>query len=326
MHHTRTAPPRTAPWPLAPFLEDLGAVFRMQLPEAMNLRISIRNRNLSLVQVPERMRMLLATLLDWGVQNAGTTGGQVEWLLEQDERGPLDHPSLRKQARTWAHLQITDNGPCLCDEERERFFEPFALATRYDERCGLGLSLVRHMLSRESGHIQVQSPVQDGRGVRFDVWLEAAPPVTRQLEGGEPNASDDQGNRPLSGDRPHHLLIVDDEPDLSRAIQLMLQRRGFTVSVRADSRSALELIMRDTGAISAVISDMNMPGMNGLELARTLADLPRRPAFILCTGLVPSEWPDPGHVDAVLVKPVSRQDYMDTLERLNIRPASGVKG
>lgn len=82
---------------------------------------------------------------------------------------------------------------------------------------------------------------------------------------------------------PHHVLVVDDDPDIAESVQLILELDGFEVETTANGREALAAIERRMPAV--ILLDMLMPIMNGWELAAELARrYPRRPPIIVVTA------------------------------------------
>jgi EAL domain-containing protein (putative c-di-GMP-specific phosphodiesterase class I)/ActR/RegA family two-component response regulator len=79
------------------------------------------------------------------------------------------------------------------------------------------------------------------------------------------------------------VLIVDDDPGVARALQRVLASAGYQVTVARDGRSAIEAVMRD--AFAAIVSDIQMPGMSGVELLRAVRAYDLDVPVILMTGM-----------------------------------------
>ena len=115
------------------------------------------------------------------------------------------------------------------------------------------------------------------------------------------------------------VLIVDDRPDVRFAFLHMLRAAGYEASEAGDGRAALDLLKREPADV--VLTDLRMPGMDGLALLREVAQLKPRPRTILITG---SEQTDEmllqgagDHgADVVLDKPVTRQLLHRTIQGL----------
>jgi DNA-binding NtrC family response regulator len=108
------------------------------------------------------------------------------------------------------------------------------------------------------------------------------------------------------------ILLVDDEPSMTRVISRLLARHGFEATVTDDPSSAVELVRERPGFFSLVITDMAMPGMSGDELALQLKALAPNLPIILSTG----GGDGPEHLFAgVLLKPFDAPTLVDTVER-----------
>jgi CheY-like chemotaxis protein len=81
-----------------------------------------------------------------------------------------------------------------------------------------------------------------------------------------------------------NVLLVDDEPSLTRLGKQLLEKMGYQVTAQTDSRSALELIRTDPDRFDAVITDQSMPYLTGTALARELRALRPELPVIICTG------------------------------------------
>jgi two-component system cell cycle sensor histidine kinase/response regulator CckA len=162
----------------------------------------------------------------------------------------------------WTVLEVTDTGGGIPPELLPRIFEPF-FTTRPDQGgTGLGLATVHGIVRQSGGFMVVES--QPGEGTRFRILLprveEAAPaPVP-------PPA-------PVAAASPRHppgpILLVDDEAPLRRLAERALRRAGHEVVVAEDAEAALSLL--EEGLVPGhLVSDVAMPGMDGLALARAL--------------------------------------------------------
>ncbi|MBL0124385.1 MAG: response regulator [Betaproteobacteria bacterium] len=94
----------------------------------------------------------------------------------------------------------------------------------------------------------------------------------------QPCRADEAGSPDNGNGRGRHILYLDDDESLVLLVQRLLERRGFRVSGFTDQREALATIRAGPAAFDLVVSDYNMPGMSGLDVAREVrairADLP----------------------------------------------------
>lgn len=175
--------------------------------------------------------------------------------------------------RAMLELRVTDDGPGIPAEIREKIFEPFFTTKKVGQGTGLGLPLCFGIVSEHGGTLGVESA--PGRGTTFIVRL----PI-----------SEDSGSRPVASPaadgtpKGFRILVVEDEPAVRAPLVEMLQKRGHAVSAASDVREAIEKI--DEGRLDLVISDMKMPGGSGRDLQAAIAarapSLARR--IIFATG------------------------------------------
>jgi two-component system NtrC family sensor kinase len=179
-----------------------------------------------------------------------------------------------------AWLVVTDNGCGIPPENLPRIFDPFFTTKGPERGTGLGLSVCYSIVRQHGGDILVESKV--GEGTTFTVTLpreRTAPAVMAA-----PGVPEGISGRALEAGRGARVLVVDDEDVVSKLLQELLRTRfGCQVDLAATGAAALALA-DDTHAL--VLSDIQMPVMNGLEFYRQLSAakpaLARR--FVFLTG------------------------------------------
>jgi CheY-like chemotaxis protein len=154
----------------------------------------------------------------------------------------------------------------------ERIFEPFFTTRQVDEGTGLGLSVVHGIVQTHEGAIVVES--QPGKGSCFSVYLPGAETVTGARAHDE-KVTASTLTRASDG---RHILYLDDDESLVFLVQRLLERRGYRISGYTDQHEALAALRAEPAAFDLVVTDYNMPGKSGLDVAREVhkirADLP----------------------------------------------------
>lgn len=196
--------------------------------------------------------------------------------------GHVDQNEIRVVIRTddrgRAVVEVRDSGSGISPELVGRVFDPFFTTKPVGVGTGLGLSICRSIISSLGGAIDVESKVTGG--TVFRVTLPPAPAVAQE---GPPPAA------PMAKGRRVRILVVDDEPAIGEAIRRLL-RSEHEIVVLTSATEARELVTRGD-RFDAILCDLMMPGMTGMELHADLVRLAPDQAqrMIVLTGGVFTE-------------------------------------
>ena len=139
-----------------------------------------------------------------------------------------------------------------------------------------GLATVYGMIKQTGGHIAVHSV--PGRGTAFAIYF---PFVFGEARNQESEV------RPLSAiPRSETILLVEDEATLRELVRACLQQAGFTVLVAEDGNEAMEIAGKHSGEIDLLLTDVVMPGLSGLEVARRLREQRPQVKVLYVSGYV----------------------------------------
>jgi two-component system cell cycle sensor histidine kinase/response regulator CckA len=204
----------------------------------------------------------------------------------------------------WQRITVQDNGLGMPANVVERIFEPFFTTKDVGKGTGLGLATVWHIVTESGGRVDVEST--PGVGSAFHVllpeWGCAAEPAAGK--GGEPAK--------LAPVRRVRVLLVEDEELVAAAVTAMLQRGGHEVSHLPDGAAAWEHLSADLAAYDLLVIDVNLPGLNGVELVGRLRDK-NYPGKIFVVsgrlGMADLRILVQLHVDRVLTKPFSLEQF-----------------
>lgn len=180
----------------------------------------------------------------------------------------------------YVRVSISDTGTGMDEETRRRIFEPFFTTKARERGTGMGLAMVYGVVTQAEGYIQSTSAL--GEGTTFEILLPAASVTADKAEEA----------RELSSvlSRQGSILLVDDDPALLRVVTQILERGGHSVVTSSSPAEALE-IAKAQGPFDVLVSDVVMPGMNGVDLARQLRDAGDVHAVILMSGYPESSVP-----------------------------------
>jgi len=239
-------------------------------------------------------------------RDAMPDGGRLKLSVENcevDENFDALPPDAK--AGCFVRFSITDTGTGIPPNIIEKIFDPFFTTKGISKGSGLGLSTVVGIIKSHGGFVMVDS--QMGEGSSFSVFLPATQqPVHHSLKETQPAVS--QGNGEL-------ILIVDDEAPIRVMAETILRKNGYDVVAAADGNDALATYECQKQKINLVLTDLSMPGMDGVALSRALKGLNPALKIIASSGQVEkshkSELEDLG-VYGFLTKPY-RQDQLLTI-------------
>ncbi len=254
-------------------LEEISKIAGRTFPKSISLRTCYDENIRSLEADPTQLHQVLLNLCI-NARDAMPNGGE---LCLGAENFDVDEPYARMTpgATAGPHvmLQVTDTGSGIPKEVIDKIFDPFFTTKSIGHGTGLGLSTVAGIVRSHGGFIGVDS--EPGR-TSFKIFL----PAKAALNTACVLKVDElipQGNGQT-------VLLVDDEPRIREVAELILKSHGYKVLLAEDGPTALALFARQMGLIALVITDLAMPGMDGLMLVRTLRRMQPGLKIIVSTG------------------------------------------
>ena len=163
----------------------------------------------------------------------------------------------------WVSLSVSDSGCGMDELTRQRIFEPFFTTKPEGRGTGLGLSTVFGIVKQCGGYLDVKSA--PGEGSTFRLFF----PATRKTKAAAVNTP---ALRTLKDSEigTSTLLVVDDEDEIRELATIMLEAKGYRVISASTAADAIVLAEQHAHELSAVVTDVTMPGMNGVQLAEIL--------------------------------------------------------
>ncbi|WP_376087556.1 ATP-binding protein [Roseomonas sp. CCTCC AB2023176] len=175
----------------------------------------------------------------------------------------------------YVRLTVTDTGQGMPPEVLARATEPFFTTKEIGKGTGLGLSMAQGFAEQSGGTLAIES--EPGRGTSVHLCLPAAP-------GASPPESAEVG-APQRRQHRARILLVDDDAAVRATTARQLEKKGFEVLAVASGLAAMALLA--TGeVVDAMVTDLAMPGMDGLALIRDARRLQEDLPVVLLTGFV----------------------------------------
>jgi len=218
--------------------------------------------------------------------------------------------ALDPQFEQFGQISITDDGVGMEKGVVANIFEPFFTTKGEVGGTGLGLSIVQNIVSSHRGVVTVTS--RPGIGSCFTITLPLAENLKQ--EGGSVHKTP---SWPLSGMEGLTLLLVDDNLSVLKVLQKGLSRQGIEVFATVDPFEALTLLKENSFPL--LITDDNMKGMLGLDLAMKAKLINPQISVILLTGLLRREIVEAVQatiIDAYLLKPISNFELFSSIKKV----------
>ncbi|KAF5054461.1 Sensor histidine kinase RcsC [anaerobic digester metagenome] len=296
---------------LRELLQSLGELFQPAARQAgIGLSVHISDDLPAMVTGDEhRLLQILSNLLGNAVKF--TRSGAVRL-----DAAVLPHGS--EGDRHFLFL-VSDTGPGIDEQSLGVIFEPFKQGESAGEKsrqgAGLGLSIVRGLVTLMGGSVSVESEV--GGGTTFAVGLpfgETAQPAAAECC--ELHLSDKRRMNSL------RVLLVEDDPVNRLGIATMLGKRGLDVLQAENGQEALDTLQR--AKVDLIFMDVQMPVLDGLETTRIIRTDPRFAESAQVPIVALTAYAMAGDrerllasgMDSYLAKPVDMKSLVETLERL----------
>jgi PAS domain S-box-containing protein len=283
-------------------IRSVDELLRTSLAAQHSITLRLPTEPLRLVaDSTEVMQVLLNLLVNARDAMDPDEPGRITVTLGRWQPGdPAPRPQIgRRPAGPAAWIMVEDTGCGIAERELTAIFEPFR-SGKGRAGSGLGLAVVKSIVEAAGGGIAVDS--EPGKGTRFDVFWPIAPPESAPAP--VPRAMP-ASNNVLKG---RAVLVVDDNPAVVDVLTELLEGAGAEVGPCLEARDALAAIDEEPEAWSLLITDYDMPGINGAELAAQARRLrPDLPLLLLTALPEKHRRQDPSFriFDAIIGKPVT---------------------
>jgi signal transduction histidine kinase/CheY-like chemotaxis protein len=277
-------------------LEELLRIVGPSIPENIQITVDIPDR-LAVRGEPGQLRQVLLNLVNNARDALAGRAGHIRVRAEATHVDGNSHTDdvLTPTAGSHVLLEIFDDGPGVDGEARQRMFEPF-FSTK-DSGHGLGLAAVLGIVRAHGGGIRVVS--SPGAGTKMQILWPAA--VTAPIAAvTAPPAS-------------QTILVIDDEDLVRDVVARMVEELGYATVTARDGRDGLAML--EQHAVDAVLVDLSLPHMSGMDVIAAMRA--RRPdlPLIVCSGY-DRDSRGPIAADAYLPKPFRIESLQRTLAKL----------
>jgi PAS domain S-box-containing protein len=293
----------------ARLISELAAMIRSTFPGNIAVETEVAADLPDVIGEPTQLFQVLLNL-SVNARDAMPQGGCLRITARPRQIAPGEQVgSASPKPGAYVEWAVADTGVGMTREVMARIFDPFFTTKGPDRGTGLGLATSLGIIRRAGGVIGVASaPAQ---GTTFRVLLPVAPPTPHAAPQLALPAPEEIG----AGET---VLVVDDEAALRETTQLLLAGANYRVVVAADGEEALRRVEELRDRLAVVITDLNMPGLDGLGLATELRRRGFRMPVVVSGGLLgeaESRAFRAVDVELFLNKPFSRADLFAALRR-----------
>jgi len=329
----RSAVVLPVPMKITDALDTTLVLLKQSLPATMQL---VRDDGQAIWNVLLDQSQVTQILLNLAVNARDAMQGKGTLMIRtRNEVVGEEYLQTQPFARTgeFVHLSVTDTGPGMSSEIMQHLFEPFYTTKPVGSGTGLGLSIVYGAVKQAGGWITVTSEDGAGRtapcigqtcsgrntpriertssGATFDIYL------PRCLEAPAQRVT----LTPPSGNVcKGTVLVVEDEPVVSRVAQAFLAKSGCTVLTAVDGASAMAILQERHADIGLVLLDMTMPGMTTDEIVQGIRALDSTVAILLNSGYTSGDavarMLEDGIVQGFLEKPYDLHQLVENVQKL----------
>jgi signal transduction histidine kinase/ActR/RegA family two-component response regulator len=181
----------------------------------------------------------------------------------------------------YVRISVSDTGAGISSDVMERVFEPFFTTKPLGKGTGLGLSQIFGFARQSGGDVGIQSEI--GKGTTVSLYLPRSAEAASGAAEQHPSfAAGTETARPRAGTA---ILVVEDDPRVSRSTVAALEELGYAPTACSGGREALDILERN-GGIELIVTDIMMPEMTGTELVRQATTLYPWIGILFVTGYV----------------------------------------
>ncbi len=247
-------------------------LMEVSLPGSVKMKYSVTPGLRKIHADPTQLHQALMNLCTNAFHELKETGGEIDLSIKMVYLGAHEAGYLNLDPGNYVKISVRDNGPGIKPEIFDKIFDPFFSSKDKTEGSGLGLTVVLGIVKGHNGGVRVRS--EYGKGTTFDIFLPDISAVTDK-DVRQPGPEDSNKGS---------ILFVEDDEDQLQTTPRILRLLGYLVEPSADSREAVAKVMAEPDRYDLVITDYDMPGMNGIDLVSKMREYAPNIPVIMISG------------------------------------------
>jgi PAS domain S-box-containing protein len=265
------------PLDLCALVEEMTHLLHVSISKNVEIKFDFQPRLPAIEADATQVRQVIMNLISNASEAIGENPGviSVRVHVREADRALLAASYLDEglPEGPYIALEVSDTGVGMEEQTLARIFDPF-FSTKFTGR-GLGLAAVLGIVRGHKGSIGVRS--EPGKGTTFLVLFPCLDATCEELAPREVRRSP-----PPRGSGT--VLVVDDERIVRSVAKVMLERAGYRPRLAADGEEAMRILRRETGEIDAVLLDLTMPHMGGVEVFVEMKKIRPELPIVLISG------------------------------------------
>jgi PAS domain S-box-containing protein len=283
-------------------------LLRPSIPSTIKINLNL-DKDASFIDAdPAQIHQIIINLCTNSFHAMEGSGGELTIDLtevEIDRQTANVYENLEE--KKYVKLSIKDTGHGMDKMLVERIFEPFFTTKSVEKGTGMGLSVVHGIVRDHNGEITVYS--EPGKGTVFHIYF----PAVENIEKEEIEEKEEisVGNE--------NILIVDDEEAITKMSKKMLSYIGYKVDVVNNSKVALKMLLDNPSKYHLLITDLTMPELTGIDLAKNLYDNGVKLPIIIMTGYgdqISVEEQNKYNIKKIISKPLIYNDFAKEIRNI----------
>ncbi len=242
------------PTNLTSVVTEVVGLMEISLPGNIEMRSHISPNIGCILADPTQIYQAVMNLCTNAFQALREKGGVLQIRLEETTLEEEEAKTLNLEAGSHVQLTVADNGPGIASTIIDKIFDPFFSTKDKTEGTGLGLAVVHGIVKSHLGRLKVES--EEWKGTTFRLFFPKISP------------SDDlpEQQRVSTGNKEGTILFVEDDEDQLHTTPRILENVGYSVTAVGVPQEALDLVTAQPNRFDLLITDYDMPGINGIEL------------------------------------------------------------
>ncbi len=287
-------------------VEELKPLLERLLREDIELILHLDAGEKKIKADPTQLEMMLINLSINAV-DAMPDGGKL--IIETGSavlKERLVKPHFILEPGSYVQVSVSDTGTGIDDSIIDKIFDPFFTTKERGKGTGLGLAVVYGIVKQHGGYIYVYS--EPGEGTSFKLLF---PSTGEDFVKKEPARPGD-----MAAGGSETVLVVEDDRIVLNLVERILKERGYDVHCASDGEEALDVAKKIHDRLDLLVTDVVMPGMNGMELYRLIMGFCPQVKVLFMSGYTDNVIIHKGFVDEglkFLQKPFTVRELADKI-------------